>query len=102
MTERLEKRTNGNLLKLLTIAVLISYIGVKDVVAPLIREVTGKQTTNVLVSEYAEKIVRMDEAVRKMDRLPEIVSAQAEAIIGLKTAVERLEKKIDEHVSIRR
>jgi hypothetical protein len=99
MTERLEKRTNGNLLKLLTIAILISYIGVKDVVAPLVRELTGKQTTNVLVSDYAEKILRMEESTRKLDRVPEIVAAQSEAIIGLKIAVERLERKIDDHVS---
>ncbi len=76
---------------------MASYIGVKDIAAPLVKEVTGAKPE---AAQYAEKIARMDECVRKLDRVPEIVAAQAEAIASLKLAVERLERKIDDHVSV--
>jgi len=92
-----EKKPNGNLVKVLMIVVMASYIGVKDIAAPLVKEVTGEKPATAPI---VEKIARLEECVKRLDRVPEGMAAQYEAIASLKTAVERLERKIDNHVAV--
>lgn len=81
---------------ILLLVVMAGYIGVKDVVVPLVAEVTGKKGATELSLD--QKIGRLESVTFKLERIPEQVAIQSEAISNLKAGVERLEKKIDSHI----
>ena len=50
-------------------------------------------------AEILQRLARLEECTRKIETVPERVAALAEATSGLKVSVDRLEKKMDEHIT---
>jgi hypothetical protein len=93
-------RMNGNLLKILLLIGMSLYIGIKDVAAPLIQSVTGngKSSLVAIVDSDSQRITKLEAIITRLDRIPEIVYAQTEAVNNLKSSVDRLERKLDGHI----
>lgn len=94
-------KINGELIKILLIVVMAGFIGVKDVVVPLISGSTTKADPKLedMVLLHNQKIVILETVVQRIDGLPESVAAIKEAVQDLKLSIDRLERKIDIHIS---
>jgi len=90
-------RINGKLIQIILIASMGMYIIADKALAPLIASVTGKAASQAKIVSDA-KIFQLEVVISKLGNLSETVAAQSEAILGLKTTVDRLERKIDSHI----
>jgi len=79
--------------KIILAALAIVSLVVTAVIVPIVRAgVTADQ------AEILQRLARLEECTRKIETLPERVSALTEAVNGLKDNSVRMERKLDDHV----
>jgi hypothetical protein len=90
-------RINGKLIQIVFMVSMALYIIADKALAPLIANVTGKAASQAKIVSDA-KIFQLEVVISKLGNLSETVAAQSEAILGLKTSVDRVERKLDTHI----
>ncbi|MHB8053630.1 MAG: hypothetical protein ACYDH3_00030 [Candidatus Aminicenantales bacterium] len=86
MTDQGKNNTRIVLAALAIVTTVIMYV-----LVPIARGNTSN-------SEILQRLARLEECTRKIETLPERVSALTEAVNGLKDNSVRMEKKLDSHV----
>ncbi len=86
MTDQGKNNTRIVLAALAIVTTVIMYV-----LVPLVRG-------NASNAEILQRLARLEECTRKIETVPEKVAALTEATSGLKSSVDRLEKKLDDHV----
>jgi hypothetical protein len=86
MTDQTKNNTRIVLAALAIVTTVIMYV-----LVPLVRGNTSN-------GEILQRLARLEECTRKIEPLPERVSALTEAVNGLKDNSVRMERKLDDHV----
>jgi len=89
------KPSTANILGILAILAGILFVIIKGVM-PLVQPNGGRPSSADV--QIIERLARLEEGTRKLESIPEKVAALTEATSGLKASVDRLERKIDDHV----
>lgn len=80
--------------------IVLTALGIVTAVITLILAPTIRANSSFAEQQVVilQRLARLEECTRKIESVPERVAAQTEAISGLRTSVDRLEKKLDSHV----
>lgn len=91
---------NGSKLQSLSIALIIIYLLVSQVVVPAFRERNGGGAVDLtaIAQSNMQRISRLEAIVSKLEDVPISVASQTEAIQNLKVTVEKMDAKLDRHV----
>lgn len=96
--------TEGNqrskeLIKILSIVVMALFILIKEMALPLIKQAGGGGETSMTNVEVVERLTRLEEQSKRLELIPINVATLTAVTAGMKESVDRLERKIDEHVN---
>jgi len=80
--------------------IILAALGIVTAVITLILAPTIRANSSTAEQQAVilQRLATLEGCTRRIDALPEKVAAQTEAISGLRASVDRLEKKLDDHV----
>ncbi len=95
---------NDNKNKWIQIALIIAmggFIGIKDITVPLFKSITGSEQEKMSqqVAVNTERITRLEMAVQKLETIPSTLAVQAMTLSIMAGTLEKIEKKLDEHMN---
>lgn len=96
---------NGNLKYVLTILALVLYVGVKDVVVPLVKGVTeepSRQTSSrqTIAQELVleNRLTSLETLMLALKGVPTLLAEQGQILKNLDGSVQDLRRELKEHV----
>lgn len=90
------KSLNRDIWKFLLLIAMALYIGIKDVVSPLVSDVTGKTSRQTEL-----RIEELTTIRQQLSTFAYSMATSEEAIRTLKIAVDKIDRKIDAHMALK-
>lgn len=91
----------NNLVQIILIIVMGGFIAIKDIGAPLIRSMAGSERDRISnqVAVNTERITRLEIAVQRLEAIPETLAVQGTTLNMIVNTLDKVEKKLDEHMA---